>query len=267
MDDIHSITELLTLREVNRELQQTQDRLRSELQQSQSDHAALRVDHDVVLAALQTVKDERDQLLVSVDKLTTANQLLTDRIWGRKSERSQVNPNQPYLTGSESWWLPETPVEAEVVIAADAVQEKSDEEIINNYRKRREQKKQTRPRTEQIPAHFERRERVIDLTDEEKVGLQFFRTEVTERLEVGRPTIWVDRIVRHTYVVTGESSRGVIAPPVPVSIVPGSKYGFSVVASMVSLKYAFHQPTYRQQDWFAQSGWTPRRSTINDMLK
>ena len=46
----------------------------------------------------------------------------------------------------------------------------------------------------------------------------------------------------------------------------GCRYDFSVIAAMVALKYAFHQPTYRQQDWFAQCGWFPSRSTINDML-
>ena len=83
MDDIHSITELLTLREVNRELQQTQDRLRSELQQSQSDHATLRVDHDVVLAALQTVKDERDQLLAGQRQVEHAKPIMPPSSWGR----------------------------------------------------------------------------------------------------------------------------------------------------------------------------------------
>jgi hypothetical protein len=35
---------------------------------------------------------------------------------------------------------------------------------------------------------------------------------------------------------------------------------------MAAMKFAFHMPTYRQQDWFAQCGWSPRRSTVNDLL-
>jgi transposase len=151
-------------------------------------------------------------------------------------------------------------------LPADAIQEKSDEEILRRHRERRERRKRERPRTEELPAHLERRERVLDLPDDQKVGLRFLRTEVTERLELDRPQAWVDRMIRYLYVVDNEPSRGVISLPTPVSIVSGSKYGFSVVAAMVSLKFAFHQPTYRQQDWFAQSGWTPRRSTINDMM-
>ena len=32
------------------------------------------------------------------------------------------------------------------------------------------------------------------------------------------------------------------------------------------MKFAFHVPTYRQQDWFAQCGWFPSRSTVNDLI-
>jgi hypothetical protein len=59
--------------------------------------------------------------------------------------------------------------------------------------------------------------------------------------------------------------RGHVAPP-PLAIIEGCKYDFSVVAAMASMKLAFHVPTYRQQDWFAQYGWFPRRSTVNDLL-
>ena len=52
----------------------------------------------------------------------------------------------------------------------------------------------------------------------------------------------------------------------PLAIVEGCKYDFSVVAAMAGLKFAFHVPTYRQQDWFAQCGWFPPRSTVNDLL-
>jgi transposase len=54
--------------------------------------------------------------------------------------------------------------------------------------------------------------------------------------------------------------------PPPLSIVEGCKYDFSVVAAIAALNFAFHVPTYRQQDWFAQCGWFPSRSTVNDLL-
>jgi hypothetical protein len=48
--------------------------------------------------------------------------------------------------------------------------------------------------------------------------------------------------------------------------VEGCKYDFSVVAAILTQKFGFHCPTYRQQDWFAQCGWSPSRSTINDLI-
>jgi hypothetical protein len=54
--------------------------------------------------------------------------------------------------------------------------------------------------------------------------------------------------------------------PVPLLIVEGYKYDFSVVAAIVAMKFGFHMPTYRQQDWFAQCGWFPSRSTVNDLI-
>ena len=58
-----------------------------------------------------------------------------------------------------------------------------------------------------------------------------------------------------------QPEKGVQSMPPPLSIVEGCKYDFSVVAAMAGLKFAFHVPTYRQQDWFAQCGWFPSRST------
>ena len=43
-------------------------------------------------------------------------------------------------------------------------------------------------------------------------------------------------------------------------------YDFSIVATILAMKFAFHMPTYREQDWFAQCGWFPSRSTTNDLI-
>ena len=79
--------------------------------------------------------------------------------------------------------------------------------------------------------------------------------------------MYVEVIKRPQYVVAGQPEKGVQSMPPPLSIVEGCKYDFSVVAAMAGLKFAFHVPTYRQQDWFAQWGWFPSRSTVNDLLE
>ena len=90
--------------------------------------------------------------------------------------------------------------------------------------------------------------------------------KTTERLRFEKPHLYVEVIKRPQYVVPGKPAEGVRSMPPPLSIIEGCKYDFSVVAAMAGLKFAFHVPTYRQQDWFAQCGWFPSRSTVNDLL-
>jgi len=104
---------------------------------------------------------------------------------------------------------------------------------------------------------------VIDLPEEQKQGLKWIGEKSTERLRFEKPHVYVEVIKRPQYVVPGRPAEGVKSMPPPLAIVEGGKYDFSVVAA---LKFAFHVPTYRQQDWFAQCGWFPRRSTVNDLL-
>lgn len=39
-----------------------------------------------------------------------------------------------------------------------------------------------------------------------------------------------------------------------------------VAAEIITGKYGYHLPFYRQQDWFAGSGWCPTRSTLLNIL-
>jgi hypothetical protein len=48
--------------------------------------------------------------------------------------------------------------------------------------------------------------------------------------------------------------------------VEGNRYDTSIAAEIIVGKYAYHLPTYRQQDWFAGSGWMPQRSTLLNIL-
>jgi len=107
---------------------------------------------------------------------------------------------------------------------------------------------------------------VIDLPEEQKQGLKWIGEKSTERLRFEKPHVYVEVIKRPQYVVPGRPAEGVKSMPPPLSIIEGCKYDFSVVAAMMTLKCAFHVPTYRQQDWFAQCGWFPRRSTVNDLI-
>jgi hypothetical protein len=49
--------------------------------------------------------------------------------------------------------------------------------------------------------------------------------------------------------------------------VEGDRYGSSVAAEVITGKYAYHLPIYREQDYFAGCGWTPARSTLLNLLE
>ena len=225
------------------------------------------------LAALQETAQklatECDQLRKETVELKAVNKRLVDQLWGRRSERRVPDPNQPLLPGAEDWLSDDERRPNEIVVG-DEIQEVADLELLKKAEhercRRREQRKLLKNRPQELPSHLERRERLLDLPDDQKVGLTFLRDEITERLRFERPCVYVERTIRRLYVQKNAAEQGVISMPAPLAIVAGCKYDFSVIAAMIGLKWAFHQSTYRQQDWFSQCGWFPRRSTINDLF-
>ena len=51
-------------------------------------------------------------------------------------------------------------------------------------------------------------------------------------------------------------------PPRQKGLVEGNRFDTSIGAEIGTARFAYHLPYYRQQDWFAGSGWTPSRSTL-----
>lgn len=213
----------------------------------------------------QQRRKENKHLEQRIAELEVANRQLTNMLWGRRSER-RVDPNQQRLFPDSA--EPEND-DSDVIRADEDAQAVIDEQLFKQWQERQEKRRERKKkagRSESFPEHIERRERIIDLDDNEKVGLTHIGDAVTERMRFERPHAYVERIVRRKYVVAGKPEEGVKTPPAPLGIVEGCRYGFDVIATIIAQKYAFHQPTYRQQDWFAQCGWFPNRSTINDML-
>ena len=234
---------------------------------------------DALLDATKTLQDDRDrhadltkqlrkqakEYEQRIAELEATNRQLNNMLWGRRSER-RPDPNQQLLFPN---LVESGDAESDTITADDVAQATIDEALVKEWEERRRKNDERRKKTggsEAFPEHMERRERILDLNDDEKVGLKYIGDAVSERMRFERPEAYIERIIRRKYVVAGKPEEGVKSRPAPLSIVEGCRYGFDVIAAMIAQKYAFHQPTYRQQDWFAQCGWFPRRSTINDML-
>jgi transposase len=228
--------------------------------------AALRHDYEALLNATQTITSERDTLRERVAELEAAHHRLVDMLWGRRSERRSESPGQQHLNFPEEPVDPTEPEQQEAIAARVEADEEFDQELLRRLKARREARRQRRSRSEKFPPHIERRVRLIDLDEEQKQGLKCIGVKVTERLRFEKPTVYVEQIRRPQYAEAGHPEKGVRSAPPPLSIIKGCKYDFSIITAIIALKFAFHNPTYRQQDWFAQCGWFPSRSTANDLI-
>lgn len=228
--------------------------------------AAVRHDYAALVDSSLVVTRQRDALQERVAELEAANQRLVDMVWGRRSERRKDSPGQLPLKFTAEPPAPPSPEQQELITAQALADEAMDQELLRRLEDRRKKRREKRGRSESFPSHLPRRVRIIDLPEHEKAGLKLLGIKVTERLRFEKPTVYVEEIRRYEYVAAGRPEEGVKSAPAPLAIIEGCKYDFSVIAAMLAMKLAFHIPTYRQQDWFAQSGWFPSRSTVNDLF-
>jgi transposase len=240
--------------------------LRSTLDHVLQEFAAFRRDHEALVDATRIIIAERDALRQRVAELEAANRRLVDMLWGRRSERRNDSPDQRQLDFGDEPLGPSSAEEQQIITAQAQTDEVMDLELLRRLEARRKARRERQQRREEFPPTIERRERVLDLPEDQKQGLKPIGVKTTERLRFEKPHMYVEVIKRPQYVVPGQPEEGVRSMPPPLSIIEGCKYDFSVIAAMAGLKFAFHVPTYRQQDWFAQCGWFPSRSTVNDLL-
>ncbi len=242
--------------------------LRAALDPVLQSQQALRRDYEALVDATRALSQERDALKQRVAEREAMNQRLVDMLWGRRTERRSESSDQQHLDFGDGPAEPPS-AEEQVIIAAQAqAAEEQDQELLKRLKARREARraKQQQQGREDFPPTIERRERVIDLPEDEKEGLKPIGVKVTERMRFEKPHVYVEVIKRPQYAVPGKPEEGVRSMPPPLSIVESCKYDFSVIAAVLAMKYAFHVPTYREQDWFAQCGWFPSRSTVNDLI-
>jgi len=263
----------MLLREQLRGSEERNEALRRELaavrasqDQVLQEFAALRRDYDSLVDATRIITDERNTLRQRVAELEAANNRLTDMLWGRRSERRSESPDQRQLDFGDEPNPPPSAEDQQIITAQDQADEARDRELLKRLEARRKARREQAQGREEFPPTIERRERVLDLPEDQKQGLTPIGVKTSERLRFEKPHVYVEVIKRPQYVVAGQPEKGVQSVPPPLSIIEGCKYDFSVVAAMAGLKFAFHVPTYRQQDWFAQCGWFPSRSTVNDLM-
>lgn len=237
-----------------------QDAPSSPLPQDLAACHALLAEQASVIRDLQT---SRETLSQEVAELNLTVQKLLAQLRGHRSERHE-DPAQQQLDFGQDESVQEGLADAAVEQEADAGAET--EEIVVRRRK-----KQPKKRNEELPAHLERYEVIAEVPAAEQQCPEhgprhLIGYDVTETLEFQRPKLRV-RVTKYPkFVCPAHSECGVLQPPRPASLVEGDRYDTSIAAEIVTAKYAYHLPVYRQQDWFAGSGWMPDRSTLLNIL-
>ena len=227
--------------------------------------------HELTIVGLSEQLAARDQELALKQQELVAKQLLIDellrRAFQKRAERYLDNPGQLTLDFGDT---PEVANAAEGL--AEAIAESiaeshqaAEEIVVPEHTRRKHTPRKTRH--EQLPAHLPRYEVDAPLADAEKTcpthgAKKLIGYDRQETLEFIPPKLQV-RVTRIAkFACESSPDCGVTSALRPIGLVEGNKYDTSVAAEIISAKYGYHLPIYRQQDLFASSGWTPSRSTL-----
>jgi transposase len=201
----------------------------------------------------QQLEQERQELKLTITELL-------QRAFARRSERYLHDPNQLKIDFGD------TPEAAD---AAGGLAEAVDEAgvVVNSHVRHKRRK----PRSEELPPHLPRYEVEAEVPAQvkhcpEHGQRQLIGYDTTETLEFERPKLRV-RVTKYPkYACENQPQCGVASPERPTGLVEGNRYDTSIAAEVLTAKYGYHLPVYRQQDYFAGSGWTPGRSTLLNIL-
>ncbi len=205
------------------------------------------------------LKENNDRLDEKVSELNLKIEKLLQQLYGRRSERRIDGAGQLLLDLGEQ----ATP---EVVSALEEAIRDA-EQIVEDAEHQRKNGGRNHPRKDdrKFPAHLPRYEKICDLPEEQRKGLKLVGYDEVETLEIIRSELRV-RVTKYAkYARPADKSKGIVSPERPTGLVEGDRFDASIGVEVVAAKYSYHLPFYRQQDLFAGSGWTPSRSTLQNI--
>jgi transposase len=220
----------------------------------------------VLLEQKDALLSEQSETILRQEARLEAQQLEINRLlqqaFGRRSERYLESPAQLKLDFGGG---------PEVSDAADGLQQAVDEQAretdegtvpIAGHQRNKKKK-----RDESLPVDLPRIETVADVEPAQQHcdahgAKTLIGFDTTETLVYTPPRLEV-RVTKYPkYACPNHPECGVLQAARPESLVEGNRYDTSVAAEIITARYGYHLPFYRQQDIFAGSGWVPSRSTL-----
>jgi transposase len=155
--------------------------------------------------------------------------------------------------------------------AAKEEAEAEAKQIIEKYEVQQHERKKKR-RSESLPAELPRVEVPVEVDDSlRNCPTHGERTpigeDIVETLVVEPPKAYVEVRRYPKFVCPSDKKCGVASPERPTGLTEGNRYSPSVAAAVIDYKWGQYIPIYRQQDLFAACGWTPRRSTLLNLVE
>lgn len=200
-----------------------------------------------LLLEVEKLRSENHQKDLRITKLEHQLNQLLRHIYGHKSEKFPVDPQQIKLG-----------LEMPVVEAA----EKKKETI--TYQRTKPSSNNNHKGRLVLPEHLPRVDQII-LPHEDVTGLKKIGEEITERLECDPGKLFVTRFIRYKYAK--ENNDGIIIADLPSSPIEKGKAGASILALIIIQKYVDHLPLYRQIEQFKRMGIDIPSSTMSDWVR
>jgi len=218
---------------------------------------------------LQTQSDQiatQDDIIKQLEQKNQDWELAYNKLWrerfAARSERYINDPSQLCLDFGNT----DDAADAAAGLA-EAVEEAK---LIPEHLRRKSRKKQE----ESFPEHLSRHEVTAEVAEElkncethgERSLLPEAMWDKTETLIFEPPVLKVLVTKYPKFSCPSDPQCGIASPERPTGLVEGNKYDTSIAAEIITGKFSYHLPIYRQQDYFAGSGWAPGRSTLLNIL-
>lgn len=208
---------------------------------------------------------EKEQAIVEkelrIEQLLDYILLLRKRQFGPSADRPNKDQFKLFDEAELEQLLAELDLPSDQADAEPTAQKKVDSE-----------KKQ--PVRRPLPAHFNRVEKIIDLTDEEKRDMgddwTLIGYDISEQLAIIPRQYYVIAYKRAKYVPKNDAvagtEQGIRIAPRPDQILPKSIAHSSVIADVVTRKFVDGLPFYRQEAIHAREGIELSRQTMSSWV-
>ena len=156
----------------------------------------------------------------------------------------------------------------------DTTEVQETEEIATHKRKKRKKRKEKNDNSNGlvIPENLPVEQTIIDLPEEEKVcpetgeKLVKIGEEIKTQLAHRSTHYFVKKTVRPKYALPSREEEGVFISDLPDSILPRSKADESLLAEIVTRKFADHLPLYRLSEIFSRDNVQITRQLLSQWV-